>query len=112
PSRTSNAKRKTSQQWFQGSFAEGKAAYIKLDDGATLQEICTFGRTPGHRNFEWSLSFVRRENSEKSREQVKVDHPEPYSPQLKHIFTTAYMEICNWQAHQFKAALLMLTTST
>lgn len=52
PLRTSNAKRKASQQqWFQGNFSEGKSAQLKMGDGA-LQEICDSGRILGQGDLE------------------------------------------------------------
>ncbi|XP_016002883.2 serine/threonine-protein kinase 33 isoform X3 [Rousettus aegyptiacus] len=51
-SRTSNVERKASQQqWGRSNFTEGKVPHIRMDNGAAIQEIYTFGRILGQGSF-------------------------------------------------------------
>ncbi|XP_011377876.1 serine/threonine-protein kinase 33 isoform X1 [Pteropus vampyrus] len=52
PSRTSNVERKASQQqWGRSNFTEGKVPHIRMDNGAAIQGIYTFGRILGQGSF-------------------------------------------------------------
>nr|XP_008512417.1 PREDICTED: serine/threonine-protein kinase 33 isoform X2 [Equus przewalskii] len=66
PSRTSNVERKISQQqWGRGNFTEGKVPHIRMDNGAAIQEIYTFGRVLGQGSFGLVIEATDKETETK-----------------------------------------------
>ncbi|XP_070347122.1 serine/threonine-protein kinase 33 isoform X3 [Equus asinus] len=66
PSRTSNVERKISQQqWGRGNFTEGKVPHIRMDNGAAIQEIYTFGRILGQGSFGLVIEATDKETETK-----------------------------------------------
>ncbi|XP_032497335.1 serine/threonine-protein kinase 33 isoform X2 [Phocoena sinus] len=66
PSKTSNVERKSSQQqWGRGSFTEGKVPHIRMDNGAAIQEIYTFGRILGKGSFGMVIEAIDKETETK-----------------------------------------------
>ncbi|XP_008052769.1 serine/threonine-protein kinase 33 [Carlito syrichta] len=65
-SRTSNVERKTSQQqWSRGNFTEGKVPHIRIDSGAAIEEIYTFGRILGRGSFGMVIEATDKETETK-----------------------------------------------
>ncbi|XP_045413415.1 serine/threonine-protein kinase 33 isoform X2 [Lemur catta] len=66
PSRTSYVERKTSQQqWGRANFAEGKVRHIRMDNGAAIEEIYTFGRILGRGSFGMVFEATDKETETK-----------------------------------------------
>ncbi|PNJ24701.1 STK33 isoform 6, partial [Pongo abelii] len=66
PSRTSNVERKASQQqWGRGNFTEGKVPHIRIENGAAIEEIYTFGRILGKGSFGMVIEATDRETETK-----------------------------------------------
>lgn len=66
PSRTPNVERKTSQQqWSRGNFTDGKVPHIRMDNGAAIQEIYTFGRILGKGSFGMVIEATDKETETK-----------------------------------------------
>ncbi|KAK1335960.1 hypothetical protein QTO34_003760 [Cnephaeus nilssonii] len=65
PSRSSNIERKSSQQWGRGNVTEVKVPHIRLDDGAAIQEIYTFGRILGKGSFGVVIEAINKETETK-----------------------------------------------
>nr|XP_009458177.3 serine/threonine-protein kinase 33 isoform X1 [Pan troglodytes]XP_016775792.2 serine/threonine-protein kinase 33 isoform X1 [Pan troglodytes]XP_054518008.1 serine/threonine-protein kinase 33 isoform X1 [Pan troglodytes]XP_054518009.1 serine/threonine-protein kinase 33 isoform X1 [Pan troglodytes]XP_054518010.1 serine/threonine-protein kinase 33 isoform X1 [Pan troglodytes]XP_054518011.1 serine/threonine-protein kinase 33 isoform X1 [Pan troglodytes]XP_054518012.1 serine/threonine-protein k len=66
PSRTSNVERKASQQqWGRGNFTEGKVPHIRIENGAAIQEIYTFGRILGKGSFGMVIEATDKETETK-----------------------------------------------
>ncbi|KAL2806544.1 serine/threonine-protein kinase 33 isoform b [Daubentonia madagascariensis] len=66
PSRTSYVERKTSQQqWSRGNFTEGKVPHIRMDNGAAIEEIYTFGRILGQGSFGMVIEATDKETETK-----------------------------------------------
>ncbi|XP_035121599.1 serine/threonine-protein kinase 33 isoform X1 [Callithrix jacchus] len=65
-SRTSNVERKASQQhWGRGNFTEGKVPHIRIDSGAAIEEIYTFGRILGKGSFGMVIEAADKETETK-----------------------------------------------
>ncbi|XP_037696649.1 serine/threonine-protein kinase 33 isoform X2 [Choloepus didactylus] len=65
-SKASNVEKKPSQQqWARGNFTEGKVPHIRMDDGATIQEIYTFGRILGQGSFGMVIEATDKETETK-----------------------------------------------
>ncbi|XP_045340364.1 serine/threonine-protein kinase 33 isoform X4 [Leopardus geoffroyi] len=66
PSKTSNVDRKTSQQqWSRGNITEGKIPHIRMDNGAAIREIYTFGRILGQGSFGMVFEATDKETETK-----------------------------------------------
>ncbi|XP_036906032.1 serine/threonine-protein kinase 33 isoform X1 [Sturnira hondurensis] len=66
PSKTPNIERKTSQQqWGRGTFTDGKVPHIRMDNGAAIQEIYTFGRILGKGSFGMVIEATDKETETK-----------------------------------------------
>ncbi|KAI4537613.1 hypothetical protein MG293_012476 [Ovis ammon polii] len=66
PSKSSNVERKPSQQqWGRGNFTEGKIPHIRMDNGAAIQEIYTFGRVLGQGSFGMVIEAIDKERETK-----------------------------------------------
>uniref|UniRef100_A0A8C9GBQ9 Serine/threonine-protein kinase 33 n=1 Tax=Piliocolobus tephrosceles TaxID=591936 RepID=A0A8C9GBQ9_9PRIM len=66
PSRTSNVERKASQQqWCRGNFTEGKVPHIRIENGAAIEEIYTFGRILGKGSFGMVIEATDKETETK-----------------------------------------------
>nr|XP_031315952.1 serine/threonine-protein kinase 33 isoform X3 [Camelus dromedarius] len=66
PSRTTDVERKPSQQqWSRSNFTEGKVPHIRMDDGAAIQEIYTFGRILGQGSFGMVIEAIDKETETK-----------------------------------------------
>ncbi|XP_017751875.1 PREDICTED: serine/threonine-protein kinase 33 isoform X4 [Rhinopithecus bieti] len=66
PSRTSNVERKASQQqWGRGNFTEGKVPHIRIENGAAIEEIYTFGRILGKGSFGMVIEATDKETETK-----------------------------------------------
>ncbi|XP_008005870.3 serine/threonine-protein kinase 33 isoform X3 [Chlorocebus sabaeus] len=66
PSRTSNVERKASQQqWGRGNFIEGKVPHIRIENGAAIEEIYTFGRILGKGSFGMVIEATDKETETK-----------------------------------------------
>ncbi|XP_002916202.1 serine/threonine-protein kinase 33 isoform X1 [Ailuropoda melanoleuca] len=66
PSKTSNMKRKTSQQqWSRGNITEGKIPHIRMDHGAAIQEFYTFGKILGQGSFGMVIEATDKETETK-----------------------------------------------
>uniref|UniRef100_A0A8B9WQF5 Serine/threonine kinase 33 n=1 Tax=Bos mutus grunniens TaxID=30521 RepID=A0A8B9WQF5_BOSMU len=66
PSKSSNIERKPSQQqWGRGNFTEGKVPHIRMDNGAAIQEIYTFGRILGQGSFGMVIEAIDKEKETK-----------------------------------------------
>ncbi|XP_033260459.1 serine/threonine-protein kinase 33 [Orcinus orca] len=66
PSETSSVERKSSQQqWGRGNFTEGKVPHIRMDTGAAIQEIYTFGRILGKGSFGMVIEAIDKETETK-----------------------------------------------
>ncbi|XP_045681566.1 serine/threonine-protein kinase 33 isoform X2 [Phyllostomus hastatus] len=66
PSRTPNVERKISQQqWSRGNFTDGKVPHIRMDNGAAIQEIYTFGRVLGKGSFGMVIEATDKETETK-----------------------------------------------
>ncbi|XP_070931236.1 serine/threonine-protein kinase 33 isoform X4 [Macaca nemestrina] len=66
PSRTSNIERKASQQqWGRGNFIEGKVPHIRIENGAAIEEIYTFGRILGKGSFGMVIEATDKETETK-----------------------------------------------
>ncbi|XP_077819658.1 serine/threonine-protein kinase 33 isoform X4 [Macaca mulatta] len=66
PSRTSNIERKASQQqWSRGNFIEGKVPHIRIENGAAIEEIYTFGRILGKGSFGMVIEATDKETETK-----------------------------------------------
>ncbi|XP_076970023.1 serine/threonine-protein kinase 33 isoform X3 [Tamandua tetradactyla] len=66
PSKALNVERKPSQQqWVRGNFTEGKVPHIRMDDGAAIQEIYTFGRILGQGSFGLVIEATDKETETK-----------------------------------------------
>ncbi|XP_054438348.1 serine/threonine-protein kinase 33 isoform X2 [Pteronotus mesoamericanus] len=62
PSKTSIVERKASQQqWSRGNITEGKVPHIRMDNGAAIQEIYTFGRILGKGSFGMVIEATDKE---------------------------------------------------
>ncbi|XP_057605568.1 serine/threonine-protein kinase 33 isoform X2 [Hippopotamus amphibius kiboko] len=66
PSKISNVERKSFQpQWGRGNFTEGKVPHIRMDNGAAIQEIYTFGRILGQGSFGMVIEAIDKETETK-----------------------------------------------
>ncbi|XP_036115276.1 serine/threonine-protein kinase 33 isoform X2 [Molossus molossus] len=66
PSQTSSVERKASQQqWGRGNFTEVKVPHIRMDNGAAIQEIYTFGRILGKGSFGVVIEATNKETETK-----------------------------------------------
>ncbi|XP_074192052.1 serine/threonine-protein kinase 33 isoform X3 [Rhinolophus sinicus] len=66
PSRISNVERRASQQqWSRGNFADGKVPHIRMDNGAAIEEIYTFGRVLGQGSFGMVIEATDKETETK-----------------------------------------------
>ncbi|KAB0348244.1 hypothetical protein FD754_013101 [Muntiacus muntjak] len=66
PSKSSHVERKPSQQqWGRGNFTEGKVPHIRMDNGAAIQEIYTFGRILGQGSFGMVIEAIDKERATK-----------------------------------------------
>ncbi|XP_006162962.1 serine/threonine-protein kinase 33 [Tupaia chinensis] len=66
PLRTANIERKSSQQqWSRGNFTEGKVPHIRMDNGAAIEEIYTFGRILGQGSFGMVIEATDKETETK-----------------------------------------------
>ncbi|XP_036283606.1 serine/threonine-protein kinase 33 isoform X1 [Pipistrellus kuhlii] len=66
PSRSSNIERKTSQQqWGRGNVSEVKVPHIRLDNGAAIEDIYTFGRILGKGSFGVVIEAINKETGTK-----------------------------------------------
>nr|XP_019584014.1 PREDICTED: serine/threonine-protein kinase 33 isoform X2 [Rhinolophus sinicus] len=66
PSRISNVERRVSQQqWSRGNFADGKVPHIRMDNGAAIEEIYTFGRVLGQGSFGMVIEATDKETETK-----------------------------------------------
>ncbi|XP_005874005.1 PREDICTED: serine/threonine-protein kinase 33 isoform X1 [Myotis brandtii] len=66
PSKSSNIEKKPSQQqWGRGNVSEVKVPHVRLDDGAAIQEIYTFGRILGKGSFGVVIEAINKETGTK-----------------------------------------------
>ncbi|XP_040844909.1 serine/threonine-protein kinase 33 isoform X1 [Ochotona curzoniae] len=66
PSRTLSVERKASQQqWNRGNITEGKIPHIRMDNGAAIEEIYTFGRVLGQGSFGLVVEATNKETETK-----------------------------------------------
>ncbi|XP_070281466.1 serine/threonine-protein kinase 33 isoform X6 [Myotis yumanensis] len=66
PSKSSNIEKKASQQqWGRGNVSEVKVPHVRLDDGAAIQEIYTFGRILGKGSFGVVIEAINKETGTK-----------------------------------------------
>ncbi|XP_059564789.1 serine/threonine-protein kinase 33 isoform X4 [Myotis daubentonii] len=66
PSKSSNIEKKPSQQqWGRGNVSEVKVPHIRLDDGAAIQEIYTFGKILGKGSFGVVIEAINKETGTK-----------------------------------------------
>uniref|UniRef100_A0A8C3VZF9 Serine/threonine-protein kinase 33 n=1 Tax=Catagonus wagneri TaxID=51154 RepID=A0A8C3VZF9_9CETA len=66
PLRTSDVERKPSQQqWGRGNVTEGKVPHVRMDSGAAVQEIYTFGRILGQGSFGLVIEAVDKDTETK-----------------------------------------------
>ncbi|XP_060033203.1 serine/threonine-protein kinase 33 isoform X1 [Erinaceus europaeus] len=65
-SRATNIERKASQQqWTRTNFTEGKVPHIRMDNGAAIREIYTFGRILGKGSFGMVIEATDKETETK-----------------------------------------------
>ncbi|XP_002708839.3 serine/threonine-protein kinase 33 isoform X1 [Oryctolagus cuniculus] len=65
-SRTLSVERKASQQqWTRGTVTEGKVPHIRMDSGAAIEEIYTFGRVLGQGSFGLVIEATDKETETK-----------------------------------------------
>ncbi|XP_058161772.1 serine/threonine-protein kinase 33 isoform X2 [Dasypus novemcinctus] len=65
-SKPSTVERKPSQQqWGRGNFTESKVPHIRMDDGAAIQEIYTFGRILGQGSFGMVIEATEKDKETK-----------------------------------------------
>ncbi|XP_029812833.1 serine/threonine-protein kinase 33 isoform X2 [Suricata suricatta] len=63
---TTNVEKKPSQQqWSRGNITEGKIPHIRMDNGAAIQKIYTFGRILGQGSFGMVIEAVDKETESK-----------------------------------------------
>ncbi|XP_049636619.1 serine/threonine-protein kinase 33 [Suncus etruscus] len=64
-SRTTHVERKISQQWNRVHITEAKVPHIRLDNGAAIEEIYTFGRILGKGSFGLVIEATDKEKGTK-----------------------------------------------
>ncbi|XP_054998760.1 serine/threonine-protein kinase 33 [Sorex araneus] len=63
--RISNIEKKMSQQWNRTNIIEGKVPHTRIDNGALIEEIYTFGRTLGKGSFGLVVEATDKEKGTK-----------------------------------------------